>query len=137
MSLPRLDWICMDSSGPMKILCPSMWEAKVTPLLPDLPQRGQGEHLEPAGVRQDGAVPVHELVEPPHLPDDMVARPQVQVVGVAELDLAAHLLQIMGGDAALDGPLCAYVHEHRRLDHAAVGAGRIRRAGRGPRFSAL
>ena len=31
MSLPRLDWICMDSSGPMKILCPSMWEAKVTP----------------------------------------------------------------------------------------------------------
>ena len=93
------------------------------PLLPDLPQRGQGEHLEPAGVRQDRAVPVHELVEPPHLPDDMVARPQVQVVGVAELDLAAHLLQIMGGDAALDGPLCAYVHEHRRLDHAAVGAG--------------
>ena len=62
-------------------------------------------------------------MEPPHLPDDMVARPQVQVVGVAELDLAAHLLQIMGGDAALDGPLCAYVHEHRRLDHAAVGAG--------------
>ena len=31
MSLPRLDWICMDSSGPMKIRRPSMWEAKVTP----------------------------------------------------------------------------------------------------------
>ena len=31
MSLPRLDWICMDSSGPMKMRRPSMWEAKVTP----------------------------------------------------------------------------------------------------------
>ena len=31
MSLPRLDWICMDSSGPMKIFRPSMWEEKVTP----------------------------------------------------------------------------------------------------------
>ena len=61
-------------------------------LLLDLAQRGQGEHLEPAGVREDGAVPVHELVEPPHLPDDVVAGPQVQVVGVGELDLAAHLL---------------------------------------------
>jgi hypothetical protein len=31
MSLPRLDWICMLSSGPMKIRWPSIWEAKVTP----------------------------------------------------------------------------------------------------------
>ena len=93
------------------------------PLLPDLPQGRQGEHLEPAGVRQDGAVPVHELVEAPHLPDDLVPGPQVQVVGVGELDLAAHLFQIVGGDAAFDGTLGAHVHEHRRLDHAAVGAG--------------
>ena len=27
----RFDWICMLSSGPMKILCPSMWDRKVTP----------------------------------------------------------------------------------------------------------
>jgi hypothetical protein len=31
MSLPRFDWICMDSSGPMKMRRPSIWEAKVTP----------------------------------------------------------------------------------------------------------
>ncbi len=31
ISLPRLDWICILSSGPMKILWPSMWEAKYTP----------------------------------------------------------------------------------------------------------
>ena len=28
---PKLDWICMLSSGPMKILRPSMWELKYTP----------------------------------------------------------------------------------------------------------
>ena len=28
---PRLDWMRMLSSGPMKIFRPSMWEAKVTP----------------------------------------------------------------------------------------------------------
>jgi hypothetical protein len=94
-------------------------------LLPDLPQRRQGEHLEPAGVREDGAVPVHELVEPAHLPDDVVAGPQVQMVGVAQFDLAAHLFEVQGADAALDGRLGAHVHEHRRLDHAAVGAGKL------------
>ena len=31
MSLPRLDWMRMDSSGPIKILRPSMWEEKYTP----------------------------------------------------------------------------------------------------------
>ena len=31
MSLPRLDWMRMDSSGPMKIFRPSMWEEKYTP----------------------------------------------------------------------------------------------------------
>ena len=31
MSEPKLDWICILSSGPIKILWPSIWEAKVTP----------------------------------------------------------------------------------------------------------
>ena len=31
ISEPRFDWICMLSSGPMKILWPSMCEAKYTP----------------------------------------------------------------------------------------------------------
>ena len=30
-SLPRLDWMRMDSSGPIKILRPSIWELKYTP----------------------------------------------------------------------------------------------------------
>ena len=45
------------------------------------------------------------------------------MVGIAQLDLAAQLVpQIKGVDAALDGGLGAYVHKHRRLYHAAVGA---------------
>ncbi len=115
---------------------PSMWEAKVTPSSRIFRKEARGEHLKSARVGQDGAVPVHELVEP-HLPDDMVARPQVQVVGVAELDLAAHLLQIMGRYAALDGPLRPHVHEHRRLNHAAVGAGEFAAPGAPSVFSTL
>ena len=94
-------------------------------LLLDLPQRRQGKHLEPAGVRQDRAVPVHELVKASHLPHDLIAGTQVQMVGVAQLDLAAHFFQIVGGDAALDGGLGAHVHENRRLDGTAVGAGKF------------
>jgi hypothetical protein len=28
---PRLDWICILSSGPIKIFLPSIWELKYTP----------------------------------------------------------------------------------------------------------
>ena len=91
-------------------------------LLLDLPQGGQGEDLEAAGVREDGAVPADEFMEASHLPHHLVARAQVEVIGVGELDLAAHLLQIVGADAALDGPLGADIHEDGGLHRAAVGA---------------
>ena len=54
----------------------------------------------------------------------IVAGAQVQVVGVGQLDLRAQLLlQIQRADTALDGRLCAHIHEHRGLHLAAVGAG--------------
>ena len=52
----RLDWIRMLSSGPMKIRRPSIWEWKRDAFFLDFAQLGQGEHLEPAAVGQDGAV---------------------------------------------------------------------------------
>ena len=91
-------------------------------LLLDLPQGGQGEDLEAAGVREDGAVPADELVEAAHLPHHLIAGAQVEVIGVGELDLAAHFLQVVGTDTALDGALGADVHEDRGLHGAAVGA---------------
>ena len=94
-------------------------------LLADLPQSRQREHLEPAGIRQDGAVPAHEPVQPAHGAHHVVTGAQMQVVCIGQLDLRAQaLLQIDGADAALDGRLCAHVHEHRRLHLAAVGAGK-------------
>ena len=94
-------------------------------LLRDLPQSGERKDLEAAGVGEDGTVPVHEFVKSPHLPHHVVAGPQVEVVGVGELDLAADLLEVVGGDRPLDGPLGAHVHKDRGLDHAAVGAGKL------------
>ena len=56
---------------------------------------------------------------------DTVNPGQMQVVCIGQLDLRAQpLLQIDGADAALNGRLCAYVHKHRRLHLAAVGAGK-------------
>ena len=78
--------------------------------------------MKAAAVRQDGAIPTHELVEAAQRLHRLVAGAEVQVVGVAQLDLAAQLVpQVESVDAALDGGLGAHVHEHRRLYHAAVG----------------
>ena len=48
----------------------------------------------------------------------------MEMVGVGQLDLRSQFVfQIQCADTAFDGGLCAYVHEHRRLYLAAVGAG--------------
>ena len=60
-----------------------------------------------------------------HLPYQRVAGPQVQVIGIAELNLATHLPQVKGGDSALDGRLGPHVHEDGGLDNAAVSAGEL------------
>ena len=61
----------------------------------------------------------------------------MEVIGVGELDLAPDLFQVQGGDAALDGGLGPHVHEHGRLDHAAVGAGKLAAPGTAFRFDDL
>ncbi|MPM76736.1 hypothetical protein SDC9_123735 [bioreactor metagenome] len=93
-------------------------------LLPDLPQGGQRKHLKPTGIRENRAVPTHEPVQSAHLPHNPVAGPQMQVVGVGKLNLAADFPQVQGADAALDGTLRAHVHKHRGLDLATVGTGK-------------
>ena len=49
--------------------------------------RVEREHLEAAGVGERQAVPAGEAAEPAEAGDDLGARPQHQVVGVAEHDL--------------------------------------------------
>ena len=94
-------------------------------LLPDLPQGRQRKHLKSAGICQNRAVPVHELVEAAHLAHDLIAGTQVQMIGVGQFDLAAHRFQIQSRHAAFDGSLRPHVHEYRRLHRAAMGAGKF------------
>ncbi len=118
----------LDAHGllrPHENLPPVNVGGEVDPLLLDAPQGGQGEDLEAAGIRQDGPLPVHEFVQPPHPPYQLVAGPEVEVVGVAQLNLALDLPEVESVHAPLDGGLGAHVHKHRGLDHAAVGAGKL------------
>ena len=82
----------------------------------DHAQVAERDDLEAAGVREDRAVPAHEAVEAAEIPDALVARAQVEVVGVGEDDRGAG-----GGDLVrverLDGGIGAHGHELRRLDH--------------------
>jgi hypothetical protein len=73
----------------------------------------QREDLEPAGVGQDRPVPAHERVQSAELADHVVARPEMQVIRVAEQDLrpeVAHLVRVQ----RLDRPFRADGHEHGR-----------------------
>jgi hypothetical protein len=63
--------------------------AEVDAFVGDRAELRQREDLEAAAVRQDRLVPVHELVETAGGADDLTARTEVQVVGVAEEDLRA------------------------------------------------
>ena len=88
----------------------------------------QGEDLVAAGIRQHGAVPVHEPVNTAKPTEHLHARAQHQVIGVGQQHGEAgctqriHLLR-------LDRGLCSYGHEHRRNHRAMPGLeGRSARA---------
>ena len=99
------------------------------PFLLDLPDSRKGEYLESAAVRQDRAVPAHELVQAARFLHQGFARPQVQVVGVGQQDLGADLLHFPGRHRLHAG---AGTHRHidrrgnismRRVQHAQPRAG--------------
>ena len=88
-------------------------------LLRDFAQLCEREDLKAAAVGQDGTVPGHELMQAAHLFDERIARADMQVIGVRQLDLTADLLQVARRESALDRALRADVHEDRSL-HCAV-----------------
>ena len=85
-------------------------------LLLDLSESGQGKDLKSAGIRQDRAVPRHEFVQAAHIAHDLVSGPQMQMIGVGQLDLRADRFQISSRQRALDRSLRADVHKNRRLN---------------------
>ena len=86
-------------------------------LLLDLAHGTEAEHLEAAGVGQDRALPLHEIVQVAVLLDHLGARTQPQVKGVTQDHFRA------GGDDvtrqhALDRAVSTDRHEGRGLDGA-------------------
>ena len=61
-------------------------------LLGNLAAVRQAEHLITAAVRQNGAVPAHEFVQPAAGFEHIRARTQVQMVGIAQNDLRSDVL---------------------------------------------
>ena len=76
--------------------------------------------LESARVGEDGAVPVHKLMQTAQLGDGVLARAHGQVIGIGKHDLGAELLDGLGGDA-FDVCLGAHGHKDWRLDVAVRG----------------
>ena len=107
----------MESSGVSRTALPSMGERNCTPSSVILRSDLEAEDLEAAGVGEDGPAPVHEAVQPAMRAQDFVARPQHEMKGVAEHDLGAEALELLGRHR-LDGAVGAHRHEGRRLDGA-------------------
>ena len=84
---------------------------------PDDAALGQAEHLEAAAVGEDRPRPADERVQAAAARDQLVARPQEQVIGVAEDDLGADRLEV-AVQRRLDRALRAHRHERRRLHDA-------------------
>src|SRR4051794_12427499 len=80
----------------------------------------EAEHLVAAAVGEDRPPPAREPVEPAEPPNQRVARPQVEVIGVAEDDLRAGVLEVLVRQR-LDGTLRAHRHERGRVDRTVRG----------------
>ena len=104
-------------SGVSRWRRPSRCDWKSAPSSVMTPPLGEAEHLEAAAVGQDRARPADEAVQAAAPRDQLVARPQQQVIGVGEDDLGARILEVAMPNR-LDRALRADRHERRRLDDA-------------------
>ena len=93
---------------------------KAHALIGELDRVVVAEHLETARVGEDGAVPVHKLVQAAQLGDGILAGTHGQVIGIGKHDLGAELLDGLGRNT-LDVCLGAHGHKDWRLDVAVRG----------------
>ena len=89
-------------------------------LLVNRAARRKAEHLVAAAVGENRPRPADEAVKSAVAGDQIVARPQIEVIRVAEEDLGAESLEIPMGQT-FHGALRADRHECRRLDAAVRG----------------
>jgi len=123
----------LDLDGPLggqEVPGPIQMRLERDPVFRDVPETGQTQHLVAAAVRQDGPVPSHEPVQAAERLDDLVSGPQVEVIGVAQDQRAAFLVQVSRVQG-LDRGLRPAGHEDGGLHHAMRG-GQSPPAGAGP-----
>ena len=95
--------------------------AEFTPLLTQLADARQGEHLEAAGVGEDGTVPCVETMQTAGGTEDFKTGTKVEVVGVAQDDPGAYLLAQLAEMHTLHAAAGAYGHEDGGLYLTMVG----------------
>ncbi len=82
----------------------------------DRAQLGQRHDLEPAGIGEDRAVPVHETVQAAEPGDTFRSGAQHEVVGVGQDDIGARIAHGFRRHG-FDGRRRAYGHESGRADN--------------------
>lgn len=113
--------------------CPVEVVLETDPLLGDFSQLRQRPDLKAARVGKDGLIPRGKFVESAEIPDQICTGAEPEVIGIAEDDLCAELLQLTGVKG-FDRTLCADRHEDRRF-HGAVGQHHTATAGARVRIS--
>lgn len=86
----------------------------------DLANGRKAEYLEAAAVGKDRRGPIDKRMQTAGSANDVHARPDAEVVSVAEDDLRAHFSQFTRVKR-FDTSLCADRHEHGGVDHSMSG----------------
>ncbi len=90
---------------------------KFNAVVGDFAQVRQRKNLVTAAIGQDRSVPIHEIVQAAEVFNHIQARPNEQVICVAENDLSIHLAQFAWSHS-FHGALRPDWHKRRRIDHA-------------------
>ena len=94
---------------------------ETAPFLGDFTALGQRKDLKTAAIGQYRPLPPAETVQTAGPFEDFGARPQVQVIGIPQNDLRAHLPLQVAVENALDASDRSYGHKNRRFDRPVTG----------------
>ena len=83
-------------------------------------ETGETENLETAAIGQNGAVPIHKLMQAAHFPDNIYSRPEVEVVVIGQDHTDIDLFKLAGSNG-FNGGLAADRHKDGGF-HRAVGS---------------
>src|SRR5690242_19662917 len=106
---------------------------KTRALFGNFAHRGQAENLISAAIGENRPVPAHKSMQPAEFPDQLSPGAQIEVISVAQQNLAAEILEVPGQDR-FHRTLSADRHECRGFYNA---VGRHETAESGPACGGL